>query len=121
MAMSRRIHTGFTGFCAIVLVVILASCKREQRQFRMVPWAASIGREVRLSALPAPPPYGHNAYAIAEGQRLYAWFNCVGCHAHGGGGIGPPMSFLGLITVDVHMSRLTTVTRVKVDTIRTSS
>jgi cytochrome c oxidase cbb3-type subunit III len=91
VAISRRIHTGFIGFCAIVLVIILASCKREQRQFRVVPWAASRGREVRLSALPARPPYEHNAYAIAEGQRLYAWFNCVGCHAHGGGGIGPPL------------------------------
>ena len=26
-----------------------------------------------------------------EGKRLFAWFNCVGCHAHGGGGMGPPL------------------------------
>jgi len=32
-----------------------------------------------------------NAYAIAEGERAFVWFNCVGCHAHGGGGIGPPL------------------------------
>jgi cytochrome c5 len=32
-----------------------------------------------------------NAYAISEGKRLYQAFNCVGCHAHGGGGIGPPL------------------------------
>ena len=24
-------------------------------------------------------------------QRLYTEFNCVECHAHGGGGIGPPL------------------------------
>jgi cytochrome c oxidase cbb3-type subunit 3 len=36
-------------------------------------------------------PYEDNAYAVAEGQRLYEWFNCVGCHAHGGGGMGPPL------------------------------
>ena len=28
---------------------------------------------------------------IAEGQRLYNAFNCVGCHAHGGGAIGPAL------------------------------
>ncbi|HEX9981792.1 MAG TPA: c-type cytochrome [Thermoanaerobaculia bacterium] len=36
-------------------------------------------------------PYAYNAHAIAEGQRLYTWFNCVGCHANGGGGMGPPL------------------------------
>ena len=28
---------------------------------------------------------------MSEGQRLYTWFNCVGCHAHGGGGMGPAL------------------------------
>jgi cytochrome c oxidase cbb3-type subunit III len=36
-------------------------------------------------------PYEGNAYAISEGKRLYTWFNCVGCHFRGGGGIGPPL------------------------------
>jgi len=36
-------------------------------------------------------PYEGNAYAISEGQRLYSWYNCSGCHANGGGGIGPPL------------------------------
>ena len=35
-------------------------------------------------------PYEDNAYAMTEGQRLYEWYNCSGCHARGGGGIGPP-------------------------------
>jgi cytochrome c oxidase cbb3-type subunit 3 len=35
--------------------------------------------------------YEENAYALTEGQRLYNAFNCVGCHFHGGGGIGPPL------------------------------
>jgi hypothetical protein len=29
--------------------------------------------------------------AIAEGERLYNWFNCSGCHSQGGGGMGPPL------------------------------
>jgi cytochrome c oxidase cbb3-type subunit 3 len=29
--------------------------------------------------------------ALAEGERLYLWMNCAGCHgAKGGGGMGPP-------------------------------
>src|SRR5205085_7789429 len=44
---------------------------------------------------PAPRPVRHNyeanAYAISQGQRLFSAFNCVGCHAHGGGGIGPAL------------------------------
>src|SRR5437763_1884105 len=36
-------------------------------------------------------PYEENAYAMTEGQRLYEWYNCSGCHARGGGGIGPPL------------------------------
>jgi cytochrome c oxidase cbb3-type subunit 3 len=36
-------------------------------------------------------PYNGSSYAIAEGQRLYNWYNCSGCHSQGGGGIGPPL------------------------------
>ncbi len=28
---------------------------------------------------------------MAEGQFLYTRMNCVGCHAHGGGGMGPAL------------------------------
>jgi mono/diheme cytochrome c family protein len=35
--------------------------------------------------------YNKNAWAMSEAKRVYAAFNCVGCHAHGGGGIGPPL------------------------------
>ena len=37
---------------------------------------------------PVKNAYEENAYALSEGQRLYSSFNCVGCHAHGGGGMG---------------------------------
>jgi cytochrome c oxidase cbb3-type subunit III len=40
---------------------------------------------------PTRNPYEDNAYAMTEGQRLYDWYNCTGCHARGGGGIGPPL------------------------------
>jgi len=85
--------------CTVALSLAIAACEREERQFRETPPGVSPSN-VRVSELqpgPAVPtpqttsPYEHNAYAIAEGKRLYAQFNCVGCHAHGGGGMGPPL------------------------------
>ena len=35
--------------------------------------------------------YANNSPALAEGQWLYTQMNCVGCHAHGGGGMGPAL------------------------------
>ena len=32
-----------------------------------------------------------NSSAVSEGQRLFSWYNCAGCHAKGGGGMGPPL------------------------------
>jgi cytochrome c oxidase cbb3-type subunit 3 len=84
----------------MILGLTLAACEREERRFSEIPPGVS-PRGVRvgelqpgLAAAPTPHvpgPYDENAYAIAEGKRLYTWFNCVGCHAHGGGGMGPPL------------------------------
>ena len=85
--------------CTVALVLTLAACEREERRFRETPSGVSPSN-VRVGELqpgpvtptpPAPGPYADNAYAISEGKRLYAQFNCVGCHAHGGGGMGPPL------------------------------
>jgi cytochrome c oxidase cbb3-type subunit 3 len=75
---------------AIALLAALCGCDREERHSRGKPLgetipAAAARPDVRASA------YDGNAYAIAQGQRLYKWMNCVGCHAHGGGGMGPPL------------------------------
>jgi cytochrome c oxidase cbb3-type subunit 3 len=90
----------------IVLALLLASivlpagCEREDRRYREPPPAASRVNSITMSALqpgatiPARGtrnPYEDNAWAVSEGKRLYTWFNCVGCHAHGGGDIGPPL------------------------------
>ncbi|HET6763615.1 MAG TPA: c-type cytochrome [Longimicrobiaceae bacterium] len=88
--------------CAALLlaVALAAGCRREERQFRSYPPAAEpegVEREGELAPGPRQPevtarnPYEHNAYAVSEGKRLYGWYNCVGCHAHGGGGMGPPL------------------------------
>ena len=36
-------------------------------------------------------PYDDNAYGTTEGQLLFSQMNCSGCHANGGGAIGPPL------------------------------
>jgi cytochrome c oxidase cbb3-type subunit 3 len=44
-----------------------------------------------LAKAEGPGPYDENAYSISQGQRLFSQYNCVGCHAHGGGGMGPAL------------------------------
>ncbi len=91
------------GILAVALSATLlttAGCKREQRKVRDEPARSATliaGRQSQIQpggALPDPvvrSPYEGNAYAISEGKVLYSSFNCVGCHFHGGGGIGPPL------------------------------
>ena len=80
--------------------MLLLACEREKREFRTSPPGMSSTTPARQSALQPGParitstvagPYDENAYAISQGQRLFSWFNCVGCHANGGGGMGPPL------------------------------
>lgn len=86
---------------ALVLALLaLAACEREQRRFSEV--APSAGRPERARpGEPAPGgarvvaslgyPYDDNAWAIGEGKRFYQAYNCNGCHANGGGGMGPAL------------------------------
>jgi cytochrome c oxidase cbb3-type subunit III len=85
---------------ALVVSLALAGCKREERDYRPTPAAAARGEAITLTPLQpggarpplaAPNDYEESAYAVAEGQRLYHWYNCNGCHANGGGGSGPAL------------------------------
>jgi len=40
---------------------------------------------------PRGKKYDGNAAEIAQGARLFDWYNCSGCHFHGAGGIGPSL------------------------------
>ncbi|MDB5415591.1 MAG: cytochrome [Rubritepida sp.] len=40
---------------------------------------------------PRRNPYSDDGYDLGEGRRLYRAYNCNGCHANGGGGIGPAL------------------------------
>lgn len=54
------------------------------RTTELVPGAPTAKPQIRN-------PYAGNMQALREGQRFYDWFNCSGCHSHGGGGMGPPL------------------------------
>jgi cytochrome c oxidase cbb3-type subunit 3 len=83
----------------ILLLLLINGCEREERRFK-VDIPSSDRDPVRQSELQPGlktvkaqvlSGYDENAYSISEGQRLYNWFNCVGCHANGGGGMGPAL------------------------------
>ena len=66
---------------SVLALLALAGCDRETRDFHGLALRSSNRSEA----------YGGNAFQLAQGQRLYAWMNCGGCHSHGGGGMGPPL------------------------------
>jgi cytochrome c oxidase cbb3-type subunit 3 len=87
---------------AVLIALVLAGCKREERSLRSPPPIAAALDGVRL--MPngiggAPPdilaalgqPYERNAYQLGQGKTLYGRFNCAGCHAEGGGVSGPAL------------------------------
>jgi cytochrome c oxidase cbb3-type subunit 3 len=103
----ERVGVGTTTF---LFLLCQSACRQEDRPFRPDPASAEAVRWTSLSELyPGPVastdsrslmvrpighvknPYEEGAYAVSEGKRLYSAFNCVGCHARGGGGIGPPL------------------------------
>jgi cytochrome c oxidase cbb3-type subunit 3 len=86
--------------CVLGALLVVA-CEREQRDLN---FPSQDTRRVAMIPVtdfyaggsPPPPavvksPFENNAYAMNEGKRLFNWYNCVGCHAHGGGGIGPAL------------------------------
>jgi cytochrome c oxidase cbb3-type subunit III len=85
----------------LAAAVLTGACDREERRLRESPPGRPASADVRLSVLRpgaradtaahAATPYEDNAYAVSEGQRLFGWYNCAGCHANGGGGMGPPL------------------------------
>lgn len=86
--------------------LLLAACREEGPRTgdaaTASPRDAIAGQDVLTSEIVAgprrPPPAGTNpleptATTIAEGKRLYQWYNCAGCHGlNGGGGMGPPFA-----------------------------
>ena len=92
------------GMCAalavLVVVTVTIGCERETREYQQLPVGASRPDTVHLTPFqpgqpavrkPMESPYEENAWGMGEGKRLFQNYNCSGCHAMGGGGIGPAL------------------------------
>jgi cytochrome c oxidase cbb3-type subunit III len=81
----------------VAMVMVLAACEREQRTLVQPPRTAELVKAQQMNDLvsgertPAGNPYERNAQGLADGKRLFDWFNCSGCHAQGGGDKGPAL------------------------------
>jgi cytochrome c oxidase cbb3-type subunit III len=91
---------------AVSAAFLLFGCEREARRFTTPAdnTTATESGPRKSSNQPGSPltggvrqpvrnisPFDENAFAVNQGKRLYRWYNCNGCHANGGGGIGPPL------------------------------
>ena len=96
MKVSRHIAIGLT-----IVALLAVACEREQRRFhettplagpiRQSDLQPGVAQAVSMNSDKSKGLYDENAWAVSQGQQLYEWFNCVGCHSHGGGGMGPPL------------------------------
>jgi len=87
---------------AALCCALAAGCQRERREFSKPAQITSPPSQTAMTPLVAgatdpafraqqTQEYAENAYQLAQGQALYSAFNCVGCHAHGGGDVGPAL------------------------------
>ena len=95
------------GLLLLALAIgALAGCEREERHFspevtNVTPTASAVRQSGNQPGMALAghvqvaqkniSMYDDNAYAVNEGKRLFHWFNCAGCHANGGGGMGPAL------------------------------
>jgi cytochrome c oxidase cbb3-type subunit 3 len=83
------------GFLAVVCLAV--SCQRPAETLLPSQGGKLVVGNRQSDLQPGPPtpvrevknPFDGNEEGIAEGKRLYSTFNCAGCHAGGGGAIGP--------------------------------
>jgi cytochrome c oxidase cbb3-type subunit 3 len=77
----------------------VSACDREARPLTSQAEQAPriLASDLRPGGGPAAPEdprgraYEGNAFHIGQGQKYFQWFNCTGCHANGGGSIGPAL------------------------------
>ena len=91
-------HTYRTSIAAICLGAAVGACQREATPLAAA--GATSNSPVLLGPQPGPDraiarpvnPYAGNTAVLAEGRRLFNWYNCSGCHGdHAGGGMGPSL------------------------------
>jgi cytochrome c oxidase cbb3-type subunit 3 len=86
----------------IAVIALSLSLIRSEREFAPKPGrpstpdsSAALGTlkpgGASLPIATEPQGYREDAASVSNGQSTYENFNCVGCHQHGGGGIGPAL------------------------------
>ncbi len=84
----------------LVALLALAGCERERRAYHGAPEGDNPrpaltdfqpGAAAPQAASRIGLAYERNAYHISQGARWYRAFNCNGCHAAGGGAMGPAL------------------------------
>jgi len=87
-------------FClATAVVVIVVGCEREERRLNEKSPPSPTQFVAQVSLQPGPTLvtdtsegfFDDNAHGTSEGQSLFAQMNCTGCHANGGGSMGPAL------------------------------
>jgi cytochrome c oxidase cbb3-type subunit 3 len=83
---------------ALGLAITATACDSNSRQFAAV--GAQPNALYYVGPQPGPDrplpaivnPLAGDRTALAEGRRLFVWYNCAGCHGdHAGGGMGPSL------------------------------
>jgi cytochrome c oxidase cbb3-type subunit 3 len=77
----------------VIAGLALSGCYREQRPTKAPPSASGVATPSYSAggAVPVSNRYEENAYAVSQGKTWYRAYNCNGCHAQGGGNIGPAL------------------------------
>jgi cytochrome c oxidase cbb3-type subunit 3 len=97
--MSSRFPIEWSG---LGLLLVLVGCHRESNLASPDPGVGKVpglidtalnpGVGRSLTTLdPRAAQYYDNAEAVTTGKRLFAQYNCSGCHSNGGGGMGPSL------------------------------
>lgn len=97
----------FSILACAALTMSLSACKAQESKGDRPTERSSTqsNEEPRVALVPLTPGAGkpvvdHSAEGrriendpeqIAAGKQLFTAMNCVGCHFHGGGGMGPPL------------------------------
>jgi cytochrome c oxidase cbb3-type subunit 3 len=83
------------SIAALLCALLAAGCDREARDPRGTPLPESAPLLASVTQPREQDPRAHdymdNAYQVSQGQNYYRWMNCNGCHANGGGGMGPAL------------------------------
>ena len=78
-------------FLVLISICLLPACRREDRNFTQGGPTHPARVEQQPGNRGPEAEFERNAFALSEGKRLFSKFNCVGCHANGGGDIGPAL------------------------------